>query len=261
MAQQPGPGPIRSISSGVFADTIMIDLTHPLHEGQPLWPGDVAFRHCVCPTGTNTDGSFIASGDFTCAEHAGTHVDAPCHFDEHGATVDALSLTALCGRPVRVIDVCTACAADPNYAVTAADVERHEAIHGPISAETIVLFWTGWGERYTQPLAYFGTPFADPDTPLVFPGLGRSCAEALVARRVTGVGLDTPSLDCGANTAFDAHRILLTAGIFGIENVAPAIGQVPPVGASLLVLPLKLRGGTGAPARVVAVVPVGGRAV
>jgi kynurenine formamidase len=251
----------RSLDRLAFSlDTILIDLTHSLYEGQPIWPGDAAFRHCVCPTGANTDGSFFAAGEFACAEHAGTHVDAPYHFDEHGVTIDELPLTSLCGRPVRIIDVRVACQADPNYAVAAADVERHEVTHGPISPGMIVLFWTGWGERYTQPSAYYGTSgdVPDCDAPLVFPGLGRTCAEALVMRRVAGVGLDTPSLDCGCNTSFDAHRIILTAGIFGIENVGPAIGQVPPVGASLLVLPLKLRGGTGAPARVVAVVPVQG---
>jgi kynurenine formamidase len=63
------------------------------------------------------------------------------------------------------------------------------------------------------------------------------------------------SLDNGASTSFATHRILLGAGVYGIENLGPAINALPSTGARLMVMPMKIEGGSGAPARVVAAVP------
>ena len=111
------------------------------------------------------------------------------------------------------------------------------------------------------PLAYLGwagapEPFDAATTPLSFPGVEPDAARLLVRRGVAGVGIDTASLDPGACTSFEAHRVLLSAGIFGIENLRSSeLSRVPPRGATVAALPLRLTGGSGAPVRVVAFCP------
>jgi kynurenine formamidase len=89
---------------------------------------------------------------------------------------------------------------------------------------------------------------------LHFPGIGREAAELLAARGVSGVGIDTASLDPGPSKDFIAHRVLNGAGIYGLENVAN-LEQVPETGATVIALPMKIAGGTGGPARVIAILP------
>lgn len=121
---------------------------------------------------------------------------------------------------------------------------------------------TGWGHRYALgSLAYLGWseashgPFDTDKTELSFPGVSAEAAELLVSRRVGCVGIDTASLDPGSCRAFSAHRTLLSAGVYGIENLSPAVRLLPERGATLMAFPLKLRGGSGSPARVVAFLP------
>jgi len=89
---------------------------------------------------------------------------------------------------------------------------------------------------------------------LHFPGVSREAAEWLVARKVSGVGVDTASLDPGPSRDFMAHRILNGAGIYGLENVAN-LDQVPETGATLIALPMKIKGGSGGPTRIIAFLP------
>ncbi|MHC5540666.1 cyclase family protein, partial [Singulisphaera rosea] len=80
-------------------------------------------------------------------------------------------------------------------------------------------------------------------------------AEWLVSRRkVSGVGIDTASLDHGPSTDFIAHQILNGAGVYGLENVA-SLEKVPDFGATLIALPMKIRGGSGGPTRIIAILP------
>ena len=92
------------------------------------------------------------------------------------------------------------------------------------------------------------------DTAGAFPGIGAEAARLLVERRIDLVGLDTASLDHGPSTDFPAHRVLNEANIPGLENVAN-LEQVPPIGATVVALPMKIDGGTGGPCRVIAILP------
>ena len=89
---------------------------------------------------------------------------------------------------------------------------------------------------------------------LHFPGIGPEAALALVERGVDLVGIDTASLDYGQSTDFAAHRILNGADVPGLENVAH-LELVPPTGATIVALPMKIAGGTGAPCRIMAILP------
>jgi kynurenine formamidase len=114
---------------------------------------------------------------------------------------------------------------------------------------------TGWGKGWPDPIRYLGssTP-SDPKT-LHFPGFSKEAADFLVKERhVDGIGIDTPSIDYGSSRDFIVHQIINGANLYGLENVAN-LEKVPPTGAILVALPIKIRGGTGGPVRIIAILP------
>jgi len=231
-----------------------VDLGYELNSSTVYWPGGEGFCLCMSTSGASPAGGandFYAAGTFSCAEHGGTHVDAPFHFFEHGATVEKLGLDQLIGC-ARVVET-------QQEDVTPAAILAHEAQHGVLPRGCILLCNTNWAQNYAGGAAsYLGHDEAaqgafDPAVhTLSFPGVTRAAAELLVERRVAAVGLDTASLDPGRCKTFDTHRVLLAAGCFGIENLSGELARLPPRGSTVMVMPLKLTGGSGAPARVVA---------
>ena len=88
---------------------------------------------------------------------------------------------------------------------------------------------------------------------LHFPGLAPEAARWIVESRSIGsIGLDTASIDHGQSTRFESHQILFAAGIPAFENVAH-LDRLPPEGFRVIALPMKIRGGSGGPLRIVAV--------
>ncbi len=88
-----------------------------------------------------------------------------------------------------------------------------------------------------------------------FPGLHPDAAKWLVEnRKINAVGLDTASIDFGQSKLFQSHRILCKNNIPPIENVAN-LNQLPETGAYVVALPMKIAGGSGAPLRIVAIIP------
>jgi len=83
----------------------------------------------------------------------------------------------------------------------------------------------------------------------------KETAELLVKERhISGIGIDTASIDYGPSQDFVVHRIVNAAGLYGLENVA-GLAEVPASGARLVALPMKIAGGTGAPVRIIALLP------
>jgi kynurenine formamidase len=114
---------------------------------------------------------------------------------------------------------------------------------------------SGWGSHWPDPTSYLGSTTPDDPHSLHFPGLSREAAELLASQRaVRGVGIDTASIDPGRSRDFPVHRLLNEANIYALENVA-ALEQLPPRGATVWTLPVKIKGGTGGPVRIVAVLP------
>jgi kynurenine formamidase len=114
---------------------------------------------------------------------------------------------------------------------------------------------TGWGRRWPDKFRYLGsaTP-SDPKT-LHFPGFSKEAAVFLVnERRVDGIGIDTPSIDYGASQDFIVHQVVNGANLYGLENVAN-LEKLPPKGAILVALPIKIKGGTGGPVRIIGILP------
>ncbi len=254
VAATPGRATTAAAALAVVPPENCLDLSRPYDEGTIYWPTADRFRLSRDSEGINEDGYFYASFSFTTSEHGGTHMDAPYHFNRDGWTVDRIPATALIG-PAVVIDVRDACAADPDHAVGAGEIERFEAEHGTIPDDALVIIHTGWGERWPDRKRYMGDDTPGDATKLHFPGLSPGGARFLVEkRRIAAVGIDTASIDPGPSREFQAHRILAAANIFNLENLA-RVERLPPTGATLIALPMKIGGGTGGPVRVVAILP------
>jgi kynurenine formamidase len=247
------PADQKAARSGID-ETKIVDLTYPFDSTTVYWPTAEPFRLEVAARGRTPSGYWYASNNICASEHGGTHLDAPIHFAEGGWTTEAIPVDRLVG-PAVVVDVTDSCAANPDYRLSVADLERWELLNGRIPDGAIVLMRAGWGSRWPDRKRYFQTETPQDAMTLHFPGYSKEAAEFLTReRRVDAVGLDTPSLDHGPSRDFIAHQIFGAANVPGLENVA-RLEELPERGATIIALPMKIAGGTGGPCRVIAVLP------
>jgi kynurenine formamidase len=231
-----------------------IDLTYTFDARTVYWPTEKGFALETRARGPTAGGWFYTANTFCAPEHGGTHLDAPRHFAEHGLTADALPVGAGIG-PAAVVDVSAQAARDRDYRVTVADLERWEKTHGRLPEKGIVLVRSAWGRFWPDRERYLGSATPGDTANLHFPGFSKQAAEWLVReRRVAAIGIDTASIDHGPSTDFPVHRAVAAANVPAFENVAN-LDRLPETGATVVALPMKIGGGTGAPARIVAFVP------
>jgi kynurenine formamidase len=236
---------------------IYLDMTYPYDESTIYWPNAEPFKLEKGGWGITDAGYWYAANAYSAAEHGGTHVDAPIHFAQNGRTIDQVPLEEWIGPAVK-IDVTQECVENRDYLLTVEDIESWEDMHGPIPADAWVIMYTGIGTKYyPDKKKVLGTDIpgeaAIPE--LSFPGFSPEAAEFLVSRRdIKGIGLDTPSIDCGRSKDFMVHRIMFAADKLALENIA-RLDQLPEKGATLFVIPMLIKEGTGAPARVFALLP------
>ncbi len=231
-----------------------IDLTYAYSEETIFWPTADGFRLDEVAYGETELGYFYSAYNISTAEHGGTHLDAPMHFSRAGMSTEQIPLDRLIA-PAVVVDV--SARATPDYRIDVADLEAWERNHGPIPDGAILLLRTGWGERWPDRLRYLGTERTGPEAvaELHFPGIHPDAARWIVDQRnIAAVGIDTPSIDYGQTSGFEAHVIIYGANIPGFENVAN-LEELPEEGAYVVALPMKVSGGSGAPLRIVAFVP------
>lgn len=232
-----------------------IDLTHTFDESTIYWPTEKGFVLHRGTAGVTEQGYFYAANRFTCAEHGGTHIDAPQHFWETGQTVDQIPLRQLIGPGARV-DVSQVCSGDPDYQVTVEDLKQWESQNGQTLSRRIVLIYTGYCRHWPDRAAYLGTAEQGREAVagLHFPGLHPAAADWLVTKRqVLSVGIDTASIDHGQSRAFPTHVRLFRDDVPALENVAH-LDQLPATGFTVVALPMKIKGGSGSPCRIVALV-------
>jgi kynurenine formamidase len=220
----------------------VIDLAQPLSPDTVVWPG---MERLTARTLENYDEDGCFTREVKFGEHTGTHLDAPAHFHEGGATVEGIPADDLVCDAV-VLDIRAACAANPSYLLSAADVLEHEAIHGLLPPRAAVLVCTGWSAFRSDERRYVGD--------LHYPGVSTEAARLLVTRRASGLGIDTLSVDAGASTDFAVHFITLPAGFWHLEGLVN-LELLPPRGALLVVGAPPLAGGSGVPARPLALLP------
>ena len=254
-AGPPPEEPATPITPDAVANWRTIDLSHAYGADTLYWPTDTrGFDLETLAEGHTEAGYFYAAKQFATAEHGGTHLDAPVHFAEGGDDVASIPLDRLI-LPGVVIDVSEQAAADADYLVTAGDIGAWEEQHGPVPAGSAVLIRTGWPARWPDALAYLGDDTPGDAGDLHFPGVGEDAARLLIEERGIGLlGIDTASVDYGQSTDFIVHQIGGAAGVPNLENVAD-LSELPPTGFLLVALPMKIEGGTGAPVRIVALVP------
>ena len=219
----------------------VIDLTQALGSETVLWPGSQPFNARVVSQ-IPRDGSYARV--LETPEHAGTHLDAPSHFAPGGAHTDAIPADRLIA-PCVVLDVRAECEADPGFALEREHVEDAERRDGPIETGTAVLALTGWDRHLGDSERYVEGDF---------PGFGPSAAELLIDRGVVGIGIDTLGVDPGAADDYPVHHLTLPAGLWHLEGLIN-LSQLPARGALLVVGVLPVVDGSGAPARVFALLP------
>jgi kynurenine formamidase len=227
----------------------MADLTHPLSADFPVFE-----RFVRKPQQTQVmfeDEIGFNTAEWTFNEHSGTHIDVPAHWENGLATVDEIELKDLVA-PLVVIRIAERAEQDNVTGVTVADIRAWERVNGRVPRRAFVAMDSGWYRRVDSPGDFLNV---DPATGATrFPGFTAEAADFLVTGRgVVGLGVDTPSLDIGADPEPVVHSILLTTGHYGLENLA-ALDQVPDKGATLMIGAPRLRGGFGAPVRAMALI-------
>jgi kynurenine formamidase len=235
-------------------DKKLVDMTYPFSEDTLHWPTAKGFQLETVNEGRTPEGYWYSAYNYSASEHVGTHLDAPFHFAEGRWTTEQIPLAQTIGPGV-IIDVRSKTAADRDYLLRVEDIKGWERRHGRMPKAAIVLMYTGWGKYWGDRKRYFGTDEPGDADNLHFPGFSKEAAEFLTRQRgVKAVGLDTPSIDHGPSKDFIAHQILGGANIPIFENVA-ALDRLPAKGATIFALPMKIKGGSGAPLRIFAVLP------
>jgi kynurenine formamidase len=246
-------GSVATSSPGIAAPAVtrsfteVLDLTHPLFEGFPTFDGskwfsmEPVFQYAKDKLNINR---------WTLMEHTGTHMDAPLHFSADGHSIDLVPVADLI-VPLAVIDISQRAQDNPDSAVTPDDIKAWEAKNGPLPQGCCVAMNSGWGKLLDSPR------FADRDAAGKnhTPGFLAETAHLLMSeRQVKGIGVDTLSLDLGIETGrFPVHNSWLPSGRWGVECLAN-LDVVPPKGAHLVLGGPKVKGATGGPSRVMALI-------
>jgi kynurenine formamidase len=219
------------------AGSVIVDLSHPIVAGMPVYPGDPEVATAPATT-IAVDGFAVTA--LQLGTHSGTHVDAPSHSIEGGAAIDEINPARLMGR-ARILRV----SASDGEAIGVAALD--DQLRG-WDGERIALVHTGWD-------AHWGTPRM-----LQHPAVSVDLADALLALGVEVLGVDTLSPDPSDMAAGDAraelsslpvHERWLGAGGLIIENLR-GLGDVPGETCELIALPLRLAGLDGSPVRAIA---------
>jgi kynurenine formamidase len=252
---------LTSLVDGLAAGRVrVVDLTQPLSERTPVLQLPPPFANTP-GWKTHVISDFDERGPawswnwFEGGEHVGTHFDAPTHWisgrdKEDVATVPPARLFG----PAVLIDRSAESAADPDYLLRIDDIRAFEAEHGSLPDGCWLLYRTGWDARAHDQAAFLNANETGPHTP----GIDAACARWLAEESpVIGVGVETVGTDAGAahsfEPAFPVHHYVLGAGKYGVTQLAN-LAELPPTGAVIVVMPLKLVAGTGSPCRVVALV-------
>lgn len=205
------------------------DVTVPLHNGLPTWPGDPGIDISDWRSLANGDGANVSLLRF--GAHSATHVDAPAHFIEGAAKVETLPLEALIGE-AEVIEV-----PEDRMAI---DEEFVAANCAPGTER--VLFKTRNSAFWSESEPRFHTDFTYLDL---------NAATRLVQQGARLVGIDYLSIEKFKQPGHETHLALLSQGVIILEGLN--LSGVPAGKYELICLPLRLRTnlGDGGPARTV----------
>ncbi len=255
-------GVLEDLLSGVHAGRIeLVDLTATLSERTPIIQLPEPF--------VNTPGFALEElsryddrgpawywNTIHTGEHVGTHFDAPVHWvtGRDGLDVAEIPLGHLIA-PAVVVDMSAEVVADPDFLLEVAHLEAWQDEHGPLPDGGWLLYRTGWDARSDDAEAFLNADESGPHTP----GMSVECARWLAEEApIIGVGVETVGTDAGAAHSFDppfpCHALLLGAGKYGLTQLQQ-LARLPATGSVLIAAPLPIAGGSGSPARVLALIP------
>ena len=223
-------------SAREFRFSRLVDLSQDIGPDTQMFPAYP--QPTFTPWTTREVHGFLAESLFL-VSHTGTHVDAPFHMEPGGKTIDRLSLDRFFA-PAHVLDLHDV---PPRGRIGPAELRAARSRLGRrVSKGDAVLVRTGWERKR-------GTPAYLTENP----GLAAAGGRALVAWGVSLVGIDSPNIDVAGETRYGAHHALLAAGVPVVENAAnlAALGSRA---FALAAFPLRLRGASGSPVRLVALV-------
>ena len=195
--------------------------------------------------------------NFSCGEHTGTHFDAPVHWitgrDFPNNSVDTIAPAQFIG-PACVVDASAEVAANADWLLDVPFLQAWEAQHGRIAAGSWLLFRTGWAQRLANPASFVNMREDGAHTP----GPTQAAVEWLIKERdVRGFGVETINTDAGQSyawpVAYPCHTLMHGANKFGLQCLNN-LDRLPPTGAVIMAAPLKIKGGSGSPLRVLALV-------
>jgi kynurenine formamidase len=247
------------VSALASGDVEVVDLTAPLSAATPILAlpaefGQTAAFELEEISRYDERGPAWYWNNFRSGEHTGTHFDAPNHWVSGKDKDDVASVPAsrLVG-PAAVLDFSAQAADDPDFLLEVDHVRAWESEHGPLPAGGWLLYRTGWDARTTQQ----DMLNADENGSHT-PGMSAECARWVAEESpVVGLGVETVGTDAGAAPTFDpmfpCHSFLMGNDKYGLTQLQN-LARLPPTGAVVVAGPLPIVTGSGAPARVLALV-------
>ena len=227
----------------------VLDLTHTLNASTPTYEESAEPVYRAKSVATLEKEHYFAR-EICLPEHFGTHLDAPAHFANGQWTVDQIPPERLFAALV-VIDVKDKVKTNSDYQLSTEEIFAWEKQHGQVPPHAVVITRTGWESRWNSTKDYRN---ADTKGIMHFPGYSVEAARLLIeGRKVYGLGIDTLSIDYGPSPDFPVHQYSLAHSAYHLENVAN-LENVPATGSFVVVAPMKLEGGSGAPVRILAIV-------
>ncbi|MCW4465306.1 cyclase family protein [Glutamicibacter sp. MNS18] len=253
--------PLNNVLSSLASGSVkVVDLTAPLSADTPTLVLPEPFANLVDfsldeVSAYNEPGPFWKHHNIHTGEHIGTHIDAPIHWisGRDGKDVSQLDPARLVG-PAVVLDFSAEAAADPDFLIDVHHLRERAEAKGPFPANAWLLFRTGWDQYGHDKQAFLNLD----DTGSHTPGFTVECARYIADElEISGIGVETVGIDAGNAGAleppFPMHYYLLGADKYGITSLKN-LDKLPSNGAMIVVCPLPIVGGTGAPTRVLALV-------
>jgi len=210
-----------------------IDLTHELHNGMMIYPGDPSPSFVSYAT---LEKNGVNLTKLTLGSHTGTHIDAPRHFIPDGIGVDKIPPSKLVGEAY----VCDMSSKPIGSGITGLDLKKN--LEGKIAEDDIVVCYTGCSQLW-----------GDESVSSNYTYLTVNAAEYLVSKKVRAVGIDFLSVEKFQSSGALAHKTLLGNGIFIIESLSRATKQFVGERILMICMPIKLQNGDGAPSRIIGV--------
>jgi kynurenine formamidase len=233
-----------------LSGAIYTDLTHPFHPGQPHFPAFPDEERSLFFDFEKGNGFQVHHYSFV--GQWGTHVDPPVHFIKGGRTLDQIQVSEML-LPLVVLDISARVATNPDATPTLDDVAAWERRNGQIPEKSFVALRTDWSKRWPDEKLFYNR---GDDKISHCPGWSKPVLEELFEKRgITAVGHEQLDTDPGLATSagdFSLEHYVLSLDRWQIE-VMTNLDKVPEAGALIMASWPKAKGGSGFPARVVAI--------